>query len=334
MRLAEIGEFNLIERIRRVFETAGSEVLGIGDDCAVWDLDRDHVQLATTDLLIENRHFLRQAISPRDLGHKSLAVNLSDIAAMGGTPTAAFLSIGLPGDLEVAWWDDCFDGIRALSESSGCPLLGGDTTRSHGDIVINFAVLGTAEKSRVKYRSGAKPGDVIAVTGCLGDSAGGLRLLLDNDPLEMDDHRALVNVHHRPVPHLKEGRWLAGHPEVHAMLDVSDGVDSDIRHVMKASSVGAEIDLDRLPVSDRLGRTAAQMGWAVEELAVAGGEDYVLLCTVAASAFDRLANGFQEEFNRPLYAIGTMTGSHQRSYRRGGNVTALKSAGFDHFGAP
>ncbi len=334
MKLQDLGEFNLIERIRHRFVHTPKGTLGIGDDCAVIPLSENRMQLVTTDLLIENIHFLCDRIAPEDLGHKSLAVNISDIAAMGGTPTGAFLSIALPGGLETSWCDAFFEGIYTLATECNCPLLGGDTTKTKKDIAINFTVLGEMDAAHVKYRSGAMAGDIIATTGVVGDSGGGLRLILGDDPLTSDAHVSLLQAHHHPIPHLQEGAWLAQHTTVHSMIDVSDGIDSDICHIMKASSVGANIDLAQIPISKELRLVGEKSQWPIEELALTGGEDYVLLCTVDPIAFAQLANAFEQHFQRPLYPIGHITNTHQLNYERAGIAHNLQSIGFDHFKTP
>ncbi|HMO05293.1 MAG TPA: thiamine-phosphate kinase [Kiritimatiellia bacterium] len=331
MKLGAIGEFGMIERIRALFPVPEGCV-GIGDDCAVIDQPGDRVLLVTTDLLVEDVHFLRDRITPEELGHKALAVNLSDIAAMGGKATAAFLSIGLPRDTEVAWIDGFFAGLGALSRATGCALLGGDTTGSPRGVVINIAVLGEAERGRVVYRSGARPGDVLAVTGLLGDSGAGLRLLLEGGVVAGDaDERYLVDAHHRPVPHLAEGAWLAATGAVRAMMDVSDGIESDVRHILASSRVGARIEVDRLPVSDAMRRVAGSKGWDVGELAATAGEDYVLLCAVDPARFDVVAELFAARFGRPLRAIGRIEAESGLRLEEGGRPVAWRRHGFDHF---
>ena len=331
MKLGEIGEFELIGRIAPLFPSPADGTLGIGDDCAVLPLAGELAQLVTTDLLIESVHFRRDWISPEDLGHKSLAVNLSDIAAMGGTPTAAFLSVGFPATLDVTWLDRFFAGIRQLADTAHCPLLGGDTTKSDGQIVINFTVIGTAAKENLKCRDGAKAGDVIAVTGFLGDSGAGLRLLQEEAPKD-DPHAAhLIEAHHCPHPHLAEGQWLAGHRAVHAMMDLSDGIDSDLRRIMERSQLGAAVDLDALPLSRPLQAVCASNAWPAHEIAVAGGEDYCLLCTVEADRFPALAAAFESHFEKPLYNIGAIRETCTLIYRTAGKAVDLSRHGFDHF---
>lgn len=332
MKLKELGEFGLINRIAPQFTRELPQgTLGIGDDCAVIH-QNDQALLITTDLLVENIHFLRRKISAFELGYKSLAVNLSDIAAMGGVPNAAFLSVAWPKEIEVAWLDEFFTGLAALAKESGTALLGGDTTGTPGPIIINVAVLGHADPAHLKLRSAAQIGDVICVTGCLGDSAGGLQLLLsDLDGAADEDSLALLRAHHRPRPHLKEGQWLAQQPAVHAMMDVSDGIDSDVQRIMEASKVGARIILNDLPISDALRRTAAANGWNSLELAAAGGEDYCLLCTVDPRAFPKIAELFAAEFDCPLTCIGTITDTGKLEYELNGAMIDLKKHGWDHF---
>ncbi len=332
MNLADIGEFGLIHRIAPQFlENVKDNVHGIGDDCAVMPQDGGESLLVTTDLLVEDIHFLRHKISPHDLGYKSLAVNLSDIAAMGGTPTAAFLSIALPKDISVEWLDDYFAGLNKLSRETSTPLLGGDTTKSASGVIINIAVLGTAQNDVIKYRSTAKPGDVMCVTDYLGDSAGGLNIILNNVHDENPDIQNLIKAHHRPRPHLQEGRWLAQQHDVHAMLDVSDGIDSDIKRIMEESKVGAKVNVKHIPVSESLKKVAAQHNWNATEIAATGGEDYCLLCTIAPEAYDHINRKFEDEFGHPVFRIGEITEGADLAYFQDRQKIDFAKYGWDHF---
>ncbi len=235
MKLSAIGEFGFIHRISPPFlKNLPNAVVGIGDDCAVLPWKENESLLVTTDMLIEDIHFIRSKISPRDLGYKSLAVNLSDIAAMGGTPESAYLSLGIPKYFDVEWMDDFYTGLHELAESERVHLLGGDTTKSPTHLVINITVLGKANPRLIKYRSTAKQDDIICVTDFLGDSGGGLKCLLENK-LFGDDVMYLIQRHHRPRAHIAEGIWLAMQEGVHAMMDVSDGIDSDLHRIMERS---------------------------------------------------------------------------------------------------
>lgn len=332
MKLKTIGEFGFIERIAQVLNAdIPSSFLGIGDDCAVIPLDGSRSLLITTDMLVEDVHFLRSKISAADLGYKSLAVNLSDIAAMGGIPQCAFISLGLPSDVEVEWLDEWYSAFHTLAREYDVAVLGGDTTKSPDRLVINIALCGFANTDHLKYRSSALVGDIICVTDYVGDSAGGLRVLLEN--IEPDaSTEFLLQRHHRPTPHLAEGQWLSKHSSVHAMIDVSDGIDSDIRRIAERSHCGAGINLDAVPVSDSLQKVAQRYHWNVREMAVTGGEDYCLLLTVDASGYPALARDFEEYFRRPLWAIGTILSPEQGIQYYSENTTIhLNSHGFDHF---
>ncbi|HMO51638.1 MAG TPA: thiamine-phosphate kinase [Kiritimatiellia bacterium] len=331
MNIDELGEFGLIKRIAPWFPAPPDCHQGIGDDCAVLPGRDDRLLLVTTDLLVENSHFLRDRIPPEDLGYKALAVNVSDIAAMGGTPTSAFLSLGLPAGMNVAWLDRFFEGLRMMSAEVSCPLLGGDTTKSASGIIINIAVLGEVEHDRIRYRSAARPGDVIAVTGSLGDSGAGLRLLLENKPVDDVAVRALIDAHHHPRPHVAEGRWLGAQTGVHAMMDVSDGIDSDVRRIMERSGVGAAIQLEALPVTEHFTAVCQRYAWPAAEIAATAGEDYCLLCTMDAAAFPAVAKEFQQRFHRPLAPIGVIEAGSEFHYQLNGRPAQLRRRGFDHF---
>ena len=330
--LAGLGEFGFIDRMARPFvKSLPAGVEGIGDDCAVLPWTKRERLLVTTDMLIEDRHFIRKRIAPADLGYKALAVNLSDIAAMGGRPRWALLSIGIPAGIELDWLDGFFKGWREAAKPSGVHLVGGDTTKSPGRIVINVVVVGTVRAGREKLRSAARPGDVVAVTGRLGDSRAGLCVLLGGDARDRDESR-LIRAHHRPCPHLEEGEWLASRPGVRAMMDVSDGIDSDLRRIMERSDVGADVNLEKLPLSPALVRVARRRRFDPVETAAAGGEDYCLLLTIAPGKFDSLSAAFACRFGRPLWAVGTIRPklSGLRYFLRG-RLTRLRSRGFDHF---
>ena len=289
--MSKIGEFGLIGRISESFSSfrLSPGVTGIGDDCAVLP-QRDGIDtLVTTDLLIEDRHFLLGDVSPEDLGWKSAAVNISDIAAMGGRPTATFLSIALPPRIEVGWVERFIGGFRELSARWGVPLLGGDTSASPDKLFINVTVLGECPHGAAVQRSGARPGDLICVTGPLGDSGGGLKLVLERVGREggagSGAEQILISRHYRPMPRVDEGMALAA-AGVHSMMDISDGIASDLRHILKASGVNAAIDLPAVPLSDELREVCAAHGWDAVELAVSGGEDYELLFTVAPDGLE------------------------------------------------
>ncbi len=331
MKLNEIGEFGLIEKIALSFKPYVSEgMMGIGDDCAVIP-QRDYDLLVTTDMLIENIHFLSDQISPKELGHKSLAVNLSDIAAMGGTPICSFLSIALPSHLEANYVDEFMMGYKELSDMFSVALLGGDTTRSCRDIAINVTVMGRIQSEHSKLRSAAKYGQLICVTGLLGDAAGGLHAIMNsisNDPFAT----CLIKRHHNPTPKIREGIFLGNSPYVGAMMDISDGIASDLRHIMKASQVGAEVDINALPISDSLKSLSKVLKKSEFEIAACGGEDYELLFTVDADHFDDFNREYIAFFGTGIYPIGRITKNMNNiTWRKDGIEITPSFKGFNHF---
>lgn len=310
-------EFGFIDRIGELFAALplnGFE--GIGDDCAVLPVGGGESLVFTTDLLTEGVHFLREATSARELGRKALAVNLSDVAAMGARPVATLLSLALPEGVRDAWAEEFMLGYRELSERFGAALVGGDTTRSLAGITINVTAIGRAAATHLKRRSAARPGDVVFVTGELGASGTGLRDILAG---RLATPQAAV--HRNPQPQVDEGIWLGGRTEVRAMMDLSDGLASDLRHLLDRSAVGAEIDLERIPIaagSDL--RTAA-----------CGGEDYKLLLTADAAAADALAEAFRARFGSPLRPIGRITHGSGLAWLSGGIPRPLDWHGFTHY---
>jgi thiamine-monophosphate kinase len=331
MKLKDLGEFALIQRFASRFTPTDASLKGIGDDCAIIPQNAHRSWLVTTDLLIENVHFLLPSISPQHLGHKALAVNLSDIAAMGGTPLYAFLSLGLSGELEVSWLDQFMSGFHALAQEENVLLLGGDTTRSSSGLVINVAVLGEIDPDNIKQRSQAIAGDIICCTNTLGDSAAGLELILKNACCE-SPFATLIERHHHPLPPTQEGKWLGKQKAVHAMMDLSDGLDSDMHRILEQSKCGADIHLDWLPLSDSLKYAAAKFNWKAEEWAAIGGEDYCLLLTVHAQQYEALKEQFRSQFKRPLYPIGYITSPpNQLRYFNKGKRVELNREGFKHF---
>ena len=278
MDLRELGEFGLIEEIKQGIEVPQG-YLGIGDDCAVMPQKSGMETLVSTDMLIEGRHFLMDDISAYRLGWKSAAVNISDIAAMGGRCTGSFLSFALPKGLGKEWTDEFFRGYKEISSLYGCPLLGGDTTSSPDRLCISVTVTGEAPAGKSVKRSNAAIGDLICVTGNLGDSGCGLKIILEGSGRDADAEK-LIARHYLPMPRVKEGMEIAT-AGASAMMDISDGIGSDLRHIIEASEVGAEIDTSMIPLSNELKSKCAEYGWDPLELAISGGEDYELLFTIS-----------------------------------------------------
>lgn len=320
MKMQQLGEFGLIDRIRKMTSVPDPSWVGIGDDCAVIPLSPEtggapaSDLLVSTDMLVEGTHFLMEDISPRQLGWKSAAVNISDIAAMGGKPIATFLSLALPKTLPEQWMQEFMEGYNGISEKYGAALLGGDTTCSPDRICINVAVLGTCPRGKAKLRSAARPGDLVCVTGTLGDSAAGLRLILGG---QKGAAPRLMDRHYTPTPRVEEGLALSCLPGVHAMMDISDGVGSDLRHILDESGVGARIDTGKLPISKELQALCSEKGWDPRELALCGGEDYELLFTMDP----------QETPDIPYTVIGEITANPTVTWEGG----SRDYMGYKHF---
>ena len=314
------GEFGFIEHIKTYFP-ASKEGLGIGDDCAIITNGEGEL-IFSTDMLMEGIHFLRSAASPEDIGWKSLAVNLSDIAAMGGTPLATFLSIALPKDAQGDWAEWFIAGYAELSRRFNVPLLGGDTTSSLRDIAINVGVLGRAPEGKSIRRSGAVAGHGIYITGNLGDSAGGLQAIL-NGWSKSQEIVSLIHSHIKPEPRLYEGQALMKTGLVGAMMDISDGIASDLRHILKASGVGANIHLDKIPLSDNLQTVCHEYGMDTYRLAVGGGEDYELLFTAPED--------IENHLDFPVYRIGEIVPGDSLTWIENGNAVDYDIKGYNHF---
>lgn len=314
------GEFGFIEFIRNRFPEP-ENVKGIGDDCAVIPSGEGDL-LFSTDLLMEGVHFLREESSPEDVGWKAAAVNISDIAAMGGTPVATFLSIALPGNAQGEWAERFIEGYAKISGLYGVPLLGGDTTSSLRDIAVNVGILGRCPAGKGLLRSGAKAGDTIYVTGPLGDSAGGLQAILKGIERN-EDVKILIERHKRPVPRVKEGKALAESGRVNAMMDISDGIASDLRHIMKASGKGAVVGLDQLPCSPQLVSVCAEQGWNIYELATSGGEDFELLFTGPA--------GLEACVDFDVYPIGKIVEGDSLTWTIDSRPVDVDFIGYKHF---
>ena len=329
MRLKDTGEFGFIDLIRARFRNADASVLkGIGDDAAVIKKDSANAILVTTDLLMENVHFLRADITMRELGHKSLAVNLSDIAAMGGSAKTAVVSLAVPAEEDIDGLMEFYGGLESLARRHNVELVGGDTSITKDGLFISLTVLGEADADCILYRDGAKPGDNIYVSGCLGDSAYGLGIILGKWQCASSLRDYFKRAHHLPEPHLAEGRFFAGSGLVHAMIDISDGLSSDLNHICEASRTGANVYEEAIPVSDPLKESTANDLCARSYATLHGGEDYCLLLT----GHPGLEYRFMEAFGRPLFRIGEIVeepGIHL--IRRKGERVPLISEGHDHF---
>ena len=321
-RLGDLGEFQFIDRVKKLVSNSENVVEGIGDDCAVLDF-HGQTLLVSTDLFIEGIHFRREASSFEDIGWKAAAGCLSDIAAMGGAPRFMLLSLAAPPDTSAHDLENLYTGFLGVCEDAGAVLVGGDTSRSEKGITLDAVVIGEALEGCYLTRGGAQPGDLLAVTGFPGRSAAGLHAQENGH-----DAPELLEAHHRPVPRIAEGQWLAKRIEVRAMLDVSDGLIQDAGHLAKKSGLGLDIDSAALPIGQDLEDYCAAHELGPIEFAMAGGEAYELLFVIDPAAATALKEDFCEEFSMGLSVVGEFSANHAEV--RVDNKTP-KFRGFDHF---
>lgn len=323
--MRDIGEEGFIEYLKAQFQ-APIPLTGIGDDAAVIPQKDGTALLVTTDALVEGVHFIKDQIPPKELGYKAVAINVSDIAAMGGLPESAFLTLALPKETDSKWVKEVMKGFKEALAKWNIPLLGGDTVGSKKGVFLSVTLLGFAPSDQIKWRKGAQNGDVLFVTGFLGDSGAGLKALKKG--LKAD---RLIKAHFHPNPSPCEGRWLAASTDVHALMDISDGLDADLDKMLKASSCGAKIDVEELPLSKELLKFSSAHDLDPTILALTGGEDYCLLGAMAKEAFEDVSAQFAEEFGRELHKIGTVKKGALISYFAKGKAFKPSMIRFDHF---
>ena len=286
---------------------------------------RDRRSVITTDALIEGVHFTRAAMSASDVGHRALASNLSDIAAMGAKPVLATIAFGIGPDTDEAWILECYRGLAALAKRAKCAIAGGDITRAPA-ITISITIVGEVRASNLKLRAGMEAGNMIAVTGPLGASRAGLAVAVEHPELAGDSAAAdALRSFRTPEPRLAEGKWLAASGHVRAMMDISDGLSTDLARMARASYCGATIET--IPVAESARAIAQRAGADAEAWALDGGEDFELLIAVAKRAFSHLSARFHARFGRPLRQVGVAT---QELGLRRTDGTPITSAGWDH----
>jgi thiamine-monophosphate kinase len=335
VKVDQLGEFGLIDRIHHGLPVPSKDVIvGIGDDVAVLRATPDRVWLATCDVQMEGSHFLRSDINPRELGMKSLAINLSDIAAEGGTPRYALVSLGLPTDLELEFIDELYAGLRSEADQFGVDIVGGNISRSRLGMFIDIFLLGEAPRGEILLRSGARAGDQILVTGTLGDAAAGVAMLL-NPSLKTSESYAAVarNRYHLPKPHVREGRAIAATRLATSMIDISDGLAGDLAHICEQSKVGARIVADKLPLASDNRLLAHTAHGDDFYFALYGGEDYELLFTAPVANAALLAEQITRENRTTVSIIGEILpqSAERQLILEDGRIVPLEGRGWDHF---
>lgn len=310
-----MNEFELIQTLTRSLPGHPALIVGAGDDCAVLDLRLPgQYLLFKTDAVVEGVHFTAET-PPEKIGHKALARCLSDIAAMAGEPTAALVTLALPRQFDPQFVEAIYAGMNALARRFQVAIAGGETTTHPGGLLLSIALIGTVAKDKVVLRSGAQPGDAIFVTGELGGSRAGKHLDFE--------------------PRLAEARWLAGHFPLHAMIDLSDGLAGDLRHLLRAGTVGAELLTSAIPIS-----RAAQLQARAESstkppllAALTDGEDFELLFCLPARQAVPLADAWKKQFPKlRLSCLGKITAEPGLKLRDKTGARATDLTGYTHFG--
>jgi thiamine-monophosphate kinase len=328
--VADLTERELIARIQQRLPPPPHWLLvGIGDDAAVVEPERNRIEVLSVDSLVESVHFNRAFVPPDAIGHRALAVNLSDIAAMGAAPRLALLSLALPPSLPLAEFDGIAEGFSALARRYRVYIAGGNLTRSPGPLMIDITVVGGVKRRQALTRGGARPGDELYVSGTVGSARAGLRLLQEGSTGHSSADVRLMTAYLRPEPRVRLGILLARNRAATACMDLSDGLADAVRQVAEASSVGAVIDADALPIEPRARSRLAERGLDAVTEAIAGGDDYELLVAVRPTLRRRLETVRRQEA-LPLTRIGVCT-KDRTLMIRGSAETAPLPAGYGHF---
>lgn len=340
LTIGALGEFGLIARLTAGLPMHPDVLVGVGDDCAVLEVGGAEVLLATCDAQLDGQHFLRRVATPEQIGRRALAVNLSDIASMGGTPRFALVSLLLSPDLPVNLLDGIYAGLREEAARYGTALVGGNVAavknanNAASDFFgIDITVLGQVPREQVLLRRGARPGDALLVTGMLGEAAAGLHLLLHPELVVPESIASpLKAAQLTPVPRVPEGRVLARLGVVTAMLDISDGLAADLGHLCAQSQVGARIDQAALPISVATQEAARLAGQAALEWALYGGEDYQLVFTAPPDAVPRLQKLLWLTTGTLVTVIGAILPPKAGMQLRApdGTTQSLSARGWDH----
>lgn len=328
LTLGQIGEFGLIQRARRIFGRPARPglVQGIGDDTAVVKTGHNKALLYTTDMLIEEVHFSLKYEGFFDIGWKALAVNISDIASMGATPTWGLISVGVPVGIPVDNVDKLAHGVASLARKYRVGIIGGDTVKSPDRLVVNIALLGEAPVQDILYRHGARPGDALFVTNRVGEAAAGLEILRNSQRPAVggqQNRKHLIQRYLRPDPRLKESVLIIKNKLASSMIDISDGLHISVKLLCQQSKVGAKIYLDKIPLNSQLATRNSQQAL---QWALAGGEDYELLFTVPKNRIRKALSLF------PSGWIGEITGDKAvKVLDQAGQEVVIRKTGYEHF---
>ncbi|MDZ7336013.1 MAG: thiamine-phosphate kinase [candidate division KSB1 bacterium] len=333
--VSDIGEFGLIARLQRFIPkfVPSGVITGIGDDAAVIRLDDQREILVTCDIQIEGQHFRSNHLSRYQLGRRAAAVNLSDIAAMGGKPLCALTSLAFPQSLPLVDFDDLYRGICDQLAEFSAAIIGGNLAQSDCGLIIDITLIGMVEFGQFLLRSGAKPNDRIFVTGPLGASAAGFAILEHYGPAFPKQFDPLVQKHLQPIPRIAAGQMLAQCGFATAMIDISDGLAGDLQHILAASQVGAELYQYRIPLPDLLLQACELVNCSVWDIVLYGGEDYELLVTMKPETPDALLATIAQQCNISLFEIGCVRAPEAGCFLidSKGKKISIEAKAWDHF---
>jgi thiamine-monophosphate kinase len=321
--LHELGEFGLIDRLAKIIPISPNVIESIGDDCAVIRVF-DRLLLLSTDLMVEGVHFRKDQIAADDLGWKTAASCLSDIAAMGGVPMFCLVSLACPPATEASYIEALYRGMSTLLKRFGAVIVGGDTTGSEQGIVIDMTVIGQTSDNSYVRRGGAQVGDALAVTGHLGLAGATVHALENGFPIVNEIQQRYM----RPAPRIREGQWLCACDAVHAALDISDGIVQDAGHLARAAMLGIDLDPDAFAVLPHLADYCEQHGLDPKQVLLSCGEDYELAFAISGDKVEETIQAFHNEFRTVLSVVGRFT-DEWTGVRLRGRETDLK--GYEHF---
>lgn len=323
MKIRECGEFGFIDLIKEnTINNPDSVVFGIGDDCAIYKAGTDTDQVITTDMMVEDIHFSTRTTTPFHVGYRLGAANISDVAAMGGLPKQAVISIALPDTFDTEYGEQLFKGLKTIFEEFNMNLLGGDTVKTKGPLVVNLTVVGEVPTGQAVYRSGAKANDVVFVTNKVGSAAAGLYALLNDLP----GYEIIKKAHQMPVPQVQLGTALRLNG-VHSLNDISDGVSSELNEIAAASSVDIYVDEAKLPLEPELIRLSKEAELNPYQFAWQGGEDFQLIGTMSGEQYERFP---QKE---SITIIGHVETGQGKLFVTDvtGTTTQIQAKGYNHF---
>lgn len=346
--VAYIGETGLLDLIEKCLKEGGmlrspslgpvKVILGFGDDCASFKIDRSYHILLSTDLLVEDVHFRKGYFSAFQLGYKALAVNISDIAVMGGMPTQALVGLAIPSVLDISFVEELYDGLIKTGEEYDISVIGGDTVGSPGPVMLSITILGAVEEGNMVTRKGAKPGNKIMVTGELGSAMLGLEIIEHQEGMgkkgeEANDLRRTCSRFIHPVPRIKEARAIAQRHLATSMIDLSDSLSQDLTHICRSSEVGARIKKKSLPIAPEVKKIIKKKGKDPFLYALTGGEDYEILFTVRPEDVELVKDLVLKETGTIVHEIGEICPAEDGIILidETGDEKPLRPCGFNHF---